>query len=315
MSFLIKMLDLFHSNHIPERVRPAHVVDVSTPEGLLALMSVGCLMELAPALDDRHYSRNHTPISEEELDEIDATAACFRLFLRWYGEQFLVVFENKKWVNAAYLFKRRLVDFACTVFWYIQEQQNDSPKLVASRNTLSDVSFAKRVISHFSLNWSDLVDRFQESRHTASPWLYYTGPQFKLVSKVNDRFSQFVALYGDESCDYQAWPLAVKFKRHLDPPASSSLEDTPALDDLKGRPASSVPEDCAASSGKSSPLAPLTRSPSLTDEHMDTTTDRPQTPPPAKTLKRDRGSSGSSPNKTPSSSRPAKRSRPHRGAR
>jgi hypothetical protein len=234
---------------------------------------LGCLLELSPALDERLYVGME--ISEDEQDEIDATATRFRLFMRWYSERFLVIMGHT-WVNASYIFKRHLVDFACTMYRYIQEQMADSHKAGVPRHSLTDVSFEKRVSSHLTNNWPDLVDRFQKSKHEASPFLRHTGPDFKLVRNVKGMSARFKMLYIQEKSDYPGAPLAVTFLHLQDPPASSTASSP--LPSLSSSPPSPAPMDL-----------------------------QPSTPP----RKRTRGSesAASTPNKTPSTSRPPKKAR------
>jgi hypothetical protein len=190
--------------------------------------------------------------------------------MRWYSDRFLVIM-GKNWVNASYIFKRHLVGFACTMYRYIQEQMADSHKAGVPRHSLSDVSFEKRVSSHFTNNWPDLVYRFQHSKHEASPFLHYTGPDFQLVRNDKNTYAQFKRLYVEEKNDYPGEPLAVQVQRLQDPPASSTT---------------------------SSPLPSLSPSPAPMDHE-------PTTPP----RKRIRGSAASTPNTTLSTSRPKKKAR------
>jgi hypothetical protein len=101
-----------------EQERLVHVPDISTADSLLDLISVGCLVELSQALDERTFT--HRTIPEDEQDEIDAASTRYRLFIRWYAARFVIVMNNE-WINAHYIFKHRLVDFGATIVRYAHE--------------------------------------------------------------------------------------------------------------------------------------------------------------------------------------------------
>jgi hypothetical protein len=96
------------------------VVDVTTKEGLLDFISVGCLIELYPALEHKPY-----PISPEEQDETEAISTRFRLFVRWFGDKYCLL-AGTEWMNSNYLFRRRLVDFAATVHLYLRQHMQET---------------------------------------------------------------------------------------------------------------------------------------------------------------------------------------------
>jgi hypothetical protein len=102
-----------------EHERPVHVPDISTADGLLDLISVGCLVELSQALDERTYTKGTIP--EDDQDEIDAATTWYCLFIQWYAARFVIV-TNNEWINPHYIFKRCLVDFAATMVCYAEEQ-------------------------------------------------------------------------------------------------------------------------------------------------------------------------------------------------
>ena len=102
------------------RARPAHIIDVSTKDGLLDMIALGNVIELSRALDQRHYTGYD--IDDHEQDEIDAVMTRYRLFIRWYTQNFALLIQ-KDWISPSYLFKKRLVDFASTVLLYVREQE------------------------------------------------------------------------------------------------------------------------------------------------------------------------------------------------
>jgi len=215
-------------------------------EGLLDFISVGCLIELSPALDQR---QNLGIVSTEELDEIEAVSTRFRLFVRWFADKYCLL-AGSEWINANYLFRRRLVDFAATISLYLQEHLEATRVAELPFNTINPVIFVKLVISHFSESWPELVLPFQQAMQNASRRLYYDGPEFTLLRLTDNTLKELRSLGFTESSDFSGLPLVAKEPNPGPPPP-------------------------------------------------------PKTPPP----KRDRPSPMSTPNKSPSTSRPLKRSR------
>jgi hypothetical protein len=267
--------------------RPVHVPDISTADGLLDLISVGCLVELSQALDECTYTQG--TILDDEQDEIDAATTRYRLFITWYAARFVIIMNNE-WINAHYIFKRRLVDFGATMVRYVREQSTDThacPDL--PRHQLTAAKMAKLIQLHLSSGWSDLLYPFLIAKTDASPYLYYTGPKIELRRLTPLLRLQLRALNYKEQHDFSLAALnASQLQLALRSGSlSSSDEDGEDEDEL---------DDDA-----SSPLSDVTPS----DSSM-RPPPRPSTPPPRK---RGHPSPASTPSKTPSSSRPKKRAK------
>ena len=85
------------------RAQPAHIIDVSTKDGLLDMIALGNVIELSRALDQRHYTGYD--IDDHEQDEIDAVMTRYRLFIRWYTQNFALLIQ-KDWISPSYLLKK-----------------------------------------------------------------------------------------------------------------------------------------------------------------------------------------------------------------
>jgi hypothetical protein len=186
------------------RERPAHVVDIKTMEGLLDFISVGCLLELSPALDDRHrYGYLLTP---QEQDKIEAASTRFRLFVRWYGDRYCLL-AGTEWINSTYLFWRRLVDFSATVYHYLLEHLRATNIAQLGFQGPNPVVFLKIIISHFSESWPELVSPFQEAMKDPSVKLYYDGPEFTLMWLTDEIMLELTSLGFTENSDF---PLTIQ---------------------------------------------------------------------------------------------------------
>jgi hypothetical protein len=228
--------------HFAGREMSPHVVDVATMRGLLDFITVGCLIELSPAVEYKPY-----PKSPEEQDEIEAVATRFRMFVRWFGDSYCLL-AGSMWINGNYIFRRRLVDFAATICLYTQEHQEERRAANLSYHGPSPGLFRKLVTSHFAESWPELVAPFQLAVENASRRLYYDGPEFLVVPLTKEALIELRSLGYTEELDFSLNPLTTV---RADP---------------------SLPQP-------------------------------PKTPP----SKRDHPSAASSPNKSPSSSRPTKR--------
>lgn len=103
--------------------RPPHIMNVTEVEGVLAIMTVGNVIELASALDHRVYE--NLKLEDQDILEHEAAMTRYRLFTRWFSDRFCL-WIGDNWINPLYLFQKRLVDFATTIFHY---QVVEHPKL------------------------------------------------------------------------------------------------------------------------------------------------------------------------------------------
>lgn len=308
----------------------AHVVDVTHSEGLLDMISLGCLIELSRPLDERLYTGESIP--QDEQDEINAVQTRYRRFITWYQERFFIVIDGEL-INPSYLFRRRLVDFASTVVSYVREQENDFHKAPVGRHTLKEPAITRHILNHFSEGWADLSDTFLEVRKNASPRLYYDGPKIKIMARKRDWRQQFAALLFVEKDEWSLAPLSVSALQALRaaPPSgapsgkilssgetSSSGEDDMDVDDDEDDDDDEDSDDESGNEDEAEEESDdvISISSDSDDEEsssmQDDTPAAPamapgrSTPPP---LKRSRSSPASSPKTSPSSSHPAKRRR------
>jgi len=124
-------------------------------EGLLDMIAFGNMVEFATALDQSTY--NDDNISPEEYEEQETTTARYRMFIRWFGQRFVLMI-GLQWVNPSYLFQKSLVDFATTVYGYvIQEEPN-----LDHTTHLTPLALKKRLLLHISMHWQELTPYFEQ---------------------------------------------------------------------------------------------------------------------------------------------------------
>ena len=151
---------------------------------------MGNLIELSQALDERTYAGYK--INDTELNEIDAAMTRYRLFMRWYARNYAVVID-KEWVNATYVFKKRLVDFAATVLLYVTEQEHLALK-VDTDHHLTPSTMKKHLTKHITSHWRDLVPYWQLQQGRASSFLSDKFTGMTIVERNAEKQKQIDAL-------------------------------------------------------------------------------------------------------------------------
>lgn len=309
------------------RLRSAHIVDVTSPDGLLDMIALGSFIELSRPLDERLYTKESIP--QDEQDEINAAQTRYRRFITWYQERFFIVIEDEL-INPSYIFHRRLVDFASTIVMYVKEQENDFHKAPVGRRTLTEIAITKHILHHFGQGWTELSATFLEVKKHPSPRLYYDGPEIRILARKPEWRQQFAALLVVEKDEWSMAPLRVLTLRQLhaglsggSPSGSASSsgeddmdvdEDDEEEDDEEDDENESEDEEeeesddviDISSSSDDEESSSLSSMESETPEAPPTAPGARSTPPP---LKRSRPSPASTPSKSPSSFHPPKRQR------
>jgi hypothetical protein len=218
LCFIISWISLSPSLGHP---RSPHIVDVTSAEGLLDMISLGCLIEFSNPLDQRLYLNEAIPHDEQE--EIEAAMTRYRRFITWYQERFFVVIENE-WINPSYLFSRRMVDFAATLVRYVTEQEKDFHLGALTPHTLTQGSITRHLLNHFREGWSELTETFLEVKKYPSPHLYYDGPTIRIEARPKDWKRRFDSLFIVEMNESSFAPLQVQALKKLAerPPSASA---------------------------------------------------------------------------------------------
>jgi hypothetical protein len=284
--------------------RPPHIIDVTCQEGLLDMISLGCLIEFSRALDHRMYAVPEQSIPEDEGDEIDAAQSRYRRFILWYQDQFFIVI-NGQHINPAYIFQRRLLDFASTLLLYVQQQETDFHTATPDEHTLTEDSLMVQLHDHISSGWDHLTDAFLELKKYPSPRLYYDGPTIEIRAWPHDWKRRFDALGLLEINELPSAPLQVSALKEIHksrPIISSSIGVRSSGESEQEEEEDDDDEDMGNGSDASSASSSLSTDGSVAPQAA------PKPPSTPRRRKRTRQPSYSSP-KSPSSSRKAKRQR------
>ena len=262
-------------------------MDVSTIDGLLDFITVGCYVEFSQALDERTYTGG--TISHDEIEEIEAATTRYRRFIAWFGHRFYLVI-NKEWLNPQYLFKRRLIDFAATMVLYVQEQMGDTHLAEVPKHTLTDKRIHAYMEMHLTTAYPDVIPAFNAACESPSRRLYYSGPTIELRRKDKNYHLLVKSLQYREDHDFSGGPVGPNQLQSALTRAFNGSDDSEDDD-----------EDAEGEDEGSSPLS----SPSPSDYTMGPPPP-PATPP---SRKRSHPSPASTPSKTPSANRPKKKAK------
>lgn len=190
------------------------------PQGLLDVIAVGNLIELTNALDLSSYTGNTQTGSK---DEKEAAQTRYRIFMRWFSHEH-IVFVNKTWVTASYIFKRRLIDFAATVLHY-KRVHHDEGSGVAG---FTAKALQRRLHQHFVKYWPELLPAFLAAIEKPSPFMYWTGPKISILPRTQVVVQQLGTVGMKEHSDLSDVPIYLESHALLTastpPPAPQLVE-------------------------------------------------------------------------------------------
>jgi hypothetical protein len=200
---------------------PLHVIDVTTPDGLLDIIALGTIVEFTLALDWRTYQ--HAVIEAEELEEIEASTARYHYFIRWYSRKFGLLMDNK-WISPSYLFKRRLVSYAASVCAYFTDEHANTQHQ-SRLHGITPLLVKKTFRHHLQKSWPDLIPIFDDLLISPSAFLYHTGPTIRIVRKTDLHLFAANLLHRPEDKDYARAPI---FPKATEPPTMTEPPVAPA---------------------------------------------------------------------------------------
>ena len=159
---------------------PVHVIDVTTVRGLHNIIALGNIIEFTVALDFRTY--DGTVLEDEEYLERETAMTLYRRFISWFSDTYSLRFGDT-WVNPSYLFKHRLISFAASVDGYFSRQHEN----VQQQDKLKGITPAavrKVLRHHLDMAWTDLVPGFERLLQDPPLFLYWRGPDFRIIRKT-----------------------------------------------------------------------------------------------------------------------------------
>jgi hypothetical protein len=174
---------------------PAHIPNISTVNGLLTIIAVGNIVELAMALDHSSYTGSLL----QARDEAEAAITQYHLFIRWFSQQYCLLI-GQDCITPRYLFAKRLADFAATIYKYRSIQYKEANSQIILGFTPSKLHQLLSI--HISECWPYLMSYFNKAIKNPSSCLYWTGPVFSIRRRTNTFLQTLFNLGIQEQFDY-----------------------------------------------------------------------------------------------------------------
>jgi hypothetical protein len=197
---------------------PEHVIDVTTIEGLHDIIAIGNVIEFTVALDFRTYEG--TELDDQEYLERETAMTLYRRFISWFSDTYGLRFGDT-WVNPSYLFKHQLISFAASLQGYFSRQHAN----VQRQDKLKGISptAVRRVLRHhLDMVWGPLVPRFEQLLEDPPLFLYWRGPDFRIVRKTPFRLLAEGLVDTEEVFQLDSDPI------YVEAPQEPLIPDNPA---------------------------------------------------------------------------------------
>jgi hypothetical protein len=208
----------FHPNSVASKMislcltgldRANHIPDVSSPAGLLELVMVGTLLEVAEVIDRRHYTGKVDDLEEEE---IAFARLRYRRFCTWFSNQFITVI-GAAWVHPSYIFQRSLLQFSACLIYYKRERQAQSAD-VPTTSGCTARKMEQMIHEHLATHWPELTrsmaalldDEVEMGMDVSS--FRWTGPMF-IIAKRNSEVATELTQSAMEKRDFVREPIYI----------------------------------------------------------------------------------------------------------
>lgn len=177
----------------------AHVLDLTTHDGLLAFIAVGNVLEFSVGLSRPHYVGDLT--QEDEVEQKVARWR-FRFVLKAFCEKHTLLLGDT-WVHPLYLAKRLLVEFAAALTVYKSRQES----MVPLTEKCDARSLNRALHAHLKADYPELVPLYLSLVKAKHGFFYWTGPRVRIGSRTR-QFSRFLAgISSTELLQLDTFPL------------------------------------------------------------------------------------------------------------
>ena len=146
-----------------------HVPDITTTAGLMDMMAIGNLLELANVIDRRSYQQGIHWTEEPEM----ALARWRYWKLQVYFTKRYVTMVGGKSVSPLSVFRRSLVEFAAAIIVYKRSVKGAAyPKVKGC----TKYQLEQKMITLFELNYPELLPALHALVTKEHEFMYWTGP-------------------------------------------------------------------------------------------------------------------------------------------
>jgi hypothetical protein len=174
-----------------------HVPNITTVSGLMDIMAIGNLLELAQVIDRRWYGDGIDPA---EGTEMAIARWRYRKLQTYFAKRYVVEVGGNS-ISPLSIFRRSLVEFAAAVIVYKQKKSDVAPEELGGkadelRANMNDL---------FRSNHPELLPCLERLVKNEAQHLYWTGPSITIRRRTLDdiysRNSQ--AVKGNKTLDFQ----------------------------------------------------------------------------------------------------------------
>jgi hypothetical protein len=166
----------FRPSYLNVQVPNAHIPNISTMTGLMDVIAVGNLLELAQVLDRQFYTISG--IHWQKQQEIAMARHRYRMLQSWFTANYLTFLGGQS-ISPINIFRRSLVEFAAAVIAY--KQQRAARELDPEIQLGCTAEAVKgKVVSFFESNYPELLPCLHRLVKKGAVFLYWTGPKITI---------------------------------------------------------------------------------------------------------------------------------------
>jgi hypothetical protein len=180
-TMLRRMMSMWHV-HYDQQItfsvpRDAHIPDISTTDGLMDLMALGNILELAQVLELRAYSAK--VINWQEQQEMAMARWRYRRLQKFFAA-FFVVFTDDQQIHTMSVFRRSLLEFAVALIQYKRNTSETAPRVSGcTATTMQD-----KVVGYLTSNFRELLPAFRELLGRAVYSFLWSGPTLTIKART-----------------------------------------------------------------------------------------------------------------------------------
>lgn len=153
-----------------------HVPDMTTTTGLMDIMAIGNLLELAHVIDRRAYKKG---IHWTEQPELGIARWSYHKLQVYFAKRYVTIVGGKS-VSPLSLFRRSFVEFAAAVTVYKRRAYTiNCPKVEGC----TKYAMEKKMIALFQSNYLELLPALRKLVDEEWQFMYWTGPSITVRAR------------------------------------------------------------------------------------------------------------------------------------
>lgn len=164
-------------------VTDAHVPNIATPDGLLDIIAVGCVLEFASVLSRERYKTGYDENSDEAI--AGSVQACharsrFRVIMKTFATRYTTIISGQI-IHPSYIWNKLLVQFGAALVTYMKKQDTVVPKSTG----INPKTITQAVRKHLATDHPHLLSPFRVELKKKPTALTWNGPIIEVIHKKN----------------------------------------------------------------------------------------------------------------------------------